>query len=103
MRTRTRNVEDIYRLSPLQEGMLFHSLRSPGSGIYVEQACCRLRGDLRVDALKEAWRRVVHRHPALRVSTASEGLDRPLQVVRRDVSVPWREEDWRGIGGAGQR
>src|SRR5438093_5476112 len=95
---KTGNIEDIYGLSPLQEGMLFHSLHSPGSGIYIEQACCRLRGDLRVGALKEAWRGVVDRHPALRISIVTEGLDRPLQIVRRGVRPAWREEDWRGIG-----
>src|SRR2546422_6233907 len=95
----TRTVEDIYGLSPLQEGMLYHSLCAPGSGLYIEQACCLLRGNLRVASLEEAWGKVVERHPALRVSVVREGRDRPLQVVHLGVTPAWRKEDWRGVGG----
>jgi len=97
-----RTVEDIYGLSPLQEGMLFHSLRSPGSGLYIEQACCLLRGNLQAGALEEAWRKVVERHPALRISVVREGRDRPLQVVHLGVTPGWRKEDWLGVGGEEQ-
>jgi len=57
-----RTIEDIFGLSPLQEGMLFHTLRSPGSGVYIEQLYCLLRGNLDVPRLEEAWRKVIERH-----------------------------------------
>src|SRR5262249_55808775 len=49
-----RSVEDIYPLSPMQQGMLFNHLYGPRSGIGVEQISCRLRGQLDVDAMKKA-------------------------------------------------
>ncbi|HEX8149380.1 MAG TPA: amino acid adenylation domain-containing protein [Pyrinomonadaceae bacterium] len=91
------NLEDIYRLSPTQEGMLFQCLYAPGSDIYFEQFCYTFGGSLHGPTLREAWRRVVERHPALRTSFHWEEIDKPLQVVRRRVEVPWRELDWRGL------
>ncbi|HYO12017.1 MAG TPA: amino acid adenylation domain-containing protein, partial [Thermoanaerobaculia bacterium] len=92
-----RTVEDVYPLSPLQQGMLFHTLYSPGSEIYFEQMACTLAGPLDVAAFTRAWGEVVDRQPALRTSFVWEGLERPLQIVRRGVQVPVRVEDWRGI------
>ncbi len=93
-----RGVEDVYPLSPLQEGMLFHSLLSPGSGEYTGQFGFLLEGPLDAGALERAWQGVVARHEALRAAFAWEGLPRPVQVVRREVELPFRREDWRGLG-----
>jgi amino acid adenylation domain-containing protein len=92
-----QNVEDVYPLTPLQEGMLFHTLEAPGSGVYIERLSCELRGDLDPAAFRAAWEAALARHPALRTAFLWQGLDRPLQVVRRAVPLPWREEDWRGL------
>src|SRR6185437_15497168 len=43
-----RDIEDVYPLSPVQEGMLFHTSYAPASGVYVQQFTCRLRGTLDV-------------------------------------------------------
>jgi amino acid adenylation domain-containing protein/non-ribosomal peptide synthase protein (TIGR01720 family) len=91
-----RTVEDAYPLSPLQEGMLFHTLYSPESEIYFEQMTCTLAGPLDVPAFRRAWGAVVERQPVLRTSFAWEGLARPVQIVRRGVEVPVHVEDWRG-------
>jgi hypothetical protein len=61
-----KNVEAIYPLSPMQQGMLFHTLYAPNSGMYFEQLVCTLRGTLDVQAFQTAWQRVVERHPVLR-------------------------------------
>ncbi|HEX7242949.1 MAG TPA: amino acid adenylation domain-containing protein, partial [Longimicrobiaceae bacterium] len=90
-----RDVEDVYPLSPMQEGMLFHTLLEPGGGAYVGQQGFALRGALDRDAFRRAWESVVARHTALRSAFAWEGLERPLQTVRRRVEVELREEDWR--------
>ena len=45
---KVENLEDLYRLSPMQEGMLFHSLYDPESNIYFRQLSCTMRGDLNV-------------------------------------------------------
>ena len=91
-----RNVEDIYALSPLQEGLLFHVLEDPGMGMYLEQAVSTV-SDLDVPAFVKAWQRVIDHHPVLRTSFHWEGLDRPVQVVHWKVSLPVEEMDWRAL------
>ncbi|HSF38869.1 MAG TPA: amino acid adenylation domain-containing protein, partial [Thermoanaerobaculia bacterium] len=93
-----RSVEDLYPLAPLQRGMLLHGLWAPGSTLYLEQISCDLVGDLDVPAFTRAWQRVVERHPALRTAFLWQGVDEPLQVVRRGVGMPWTVEDWRDEG-----
>ena len=95
-------VENIYRLSPMQEGMLFHSLSDKDSGMYVEQSVCTLAGEIDAAALRRAWEGVLARHSVLRASFHWEEVDRPVQVVYRQLDLPWREEDWRGLDGETQ-
>jgi len=90
-------IEDIYPLSSMQEGMLFHSLESPESGLYFEQVACTLVGELDVPAFVNAWQRVVDRHPILRTAFVWEKRDEPFQVVFRQVELPWDHHDWRGL------
>ena len=90
-------IEDLYPLAPLQKVMLLHGIYEPDSAFYLEQLTCVLRGGLDVEAFRLAWQRVVDRHPALRTAFAWQGLDEPLQVVRRGVELPWETEDWRGL------
>ena len=47
----TGQIEDLYPLSPMQEGMLFHSLYGSDSGIYTTQLVCELNGQLNEDTL----------------------------------------------------
>ncbi|WP_437966994.1 amino acid adenylation domain-containing protein [Sorangium sp. So ce260] len=98
-----RDVEDVYPLSPLQQGLLFHSLWEPGSGVYVEQVTCTLEGTLDVDAFRRAWEAVIDHHGALRTTFAWEGADEPLQIVRRGAAVEIEVEDLRGAGAEEQR
>ena len=53
-----------YDLSPLQEGMLIHTLRDTGIGMYVSQAIFTLQG-VEVEAFTRAWRILVDRHSIL--------------------------------------
>ncbi len=89
-----RNLEDIYALSPLQEGMLFHSLYAPESGVYIEQLSCALDGPLDESAFARAWARVIERHAVLRTAFVWKSQKRPLQAVQRTVELPLRSEDW---------
>lgn len=86
------NVDDIYPLSPAQQGMLFHDLLAPGSGVYCVQLSFGIRGRLDVAAFRRAWQSVLDRHAALRTAFVWEGLDQPLQIVRKQVELPWRCE-----------
>ena len=91
-----RNIESIYPLSPMQQGMLFHTLYAPESGVYCEQMSCSLNENLNVSAFKQAWQQVVQRYPVLRTLFVWRHRKEPLQVVRARVTLPWVEEDWRG-------
>ncbi len=90
-------IEDLYPLTPMQEGMLFHTLADPEAGHYVEQFVCRLRGELDPSALQESWNRLLTRHPALRTTIHWTDSDRPYQVVHRHVEHPIEYRDWRGL------
>ncbi len=89
--------EDSYPLSPMQQGMLFHSLFAPQSGLYIEQLICSLHECLDVPAFERAWRRIVERHPVLRTSFHWEDGREPLQEVHRHVGAPWEYLDLRGL------
>src|ERR671918_2513532 len=97
------SIEDIYNLSPMQQGMLFHTLHAPDSGVYYEQVSYSLTGNLNVSAFKQAWWQVVQRHPILRTAFYWEEFNEPLQVVYRQVVLPWVEEDWRGVSPSEQQ
>jgi amino acid adenylation domain-containing protein len=89
----------------MQQGLLFHTLYAPASGVYCEQWSCTLHGPLQVVALQHAWQRMAERHPVLRTSFHWENRAEPFQVVHRRVEVPWRQYDWRNlvVGEQGQR
>jgi amino acid adenylation domain-containing protein len=89
-------IEDLYRLSPLQEGLLFHTVQSPHSGVYMQQMSCRFGAGFDEGAFKAAWREAVERHAVLRTGFEWRGVGEPVQVVRRGVEMEVREEDWRG-------
>lgn len=88
------NVADIYALTPMQEGMLFHLISRPSSPVYFQQYVCTLTGRLDADILKEAWQQALVRHPVLRTAFLWEDLDAPLQIVREKVELPWEEMNW---------
>ncbi|MBV9059576.1 MAG: amino acid adenylation domain-containing protein, partial [Pseudonocardiales bacterium] len=89
-----REVEDVYRLTPLQAGLVFHSLLDPAAAAYVDQAQLRISGISDPQAWGEAWQQVVDRTPLLRTAIAWEGTDEPVQIVHRRVVVPITYYDW---------
>ncbi|MBI5302110.1 MAG: amino acid adenylation domain-containing protein [Chloroflexi bacterium] len=90
----TGNIQAIYPLTPTQEGMLFHVIQSPNSGVYVQQLICELDGELNRDAFTRAWEMIANRHAALRTLFTWEKRDQPLQIVRERVELDWQIEDW---------
>ncbi|HEX6040790.1 condensation domain-containing protein, partial [Longimicrobium sp.] len=92
-----RDVEDLYPLSPLQEGLLFHSLYGDESQAYQVQVALRLEGALDPERLRRAWDAVVARHAVLRTGFVWDGVPRPLQRVHAAAAVPWTVDDWRGM------
>ncbi|MGV2135904.1 non-ribosomal peptide synthetase [Agrobacterium vitis] len=91
-----------FEMTPVQAGMLFHSLMAPASGTYIEQCWCVLEGPLDADAFKSAWGRVIARHEVLRGACRWMDVERPIMVIAEDVVPEWREADWSGEDAAGQ-
>jgi len=106
-----KNVEDFYPLSPLQQGMLFHTLEeaageetageeapaeAPSGGRYIEQFAVAVDGPADAERLEAAWQRVVDRHPVLRTSVVWEGVKEPIQVVHRELPVRMARHGWEG-------
>jgi amino acid adenylation domain-containing protein len=92
-----KNVEDVYPLSPMQEGMLFDALYEPGSGAHVIQVSSEIEGDCNIPAFQRAWQTILERYPSLRSAFVWDRVERPLQVVRKEVSLTWDQPDWRSL------
>ncbi|MCG3119499.1 MAG: Linear gramicidin synthase subunit B [bacterium] len=98
-----KDIEDIYELSPLQQGMLFDSLSEENTGLYVYQMSYALHGNLNVAAFERAWQQIVLRHQILRASFHWEGLEKPVQVIHPQAALPFRVHDWRALPEAEQQ
>ena len=96
------DIEAIYPLSPMQQGLVFHSLLAPGSGVYVLQYYCGIHGPLDDETFRQAWAIVVARHAVLRTLFVLDHGDKPLQVVLKSASLPWEALDWSSLPTAEQ-
>ncbi|WP_353853827.1 amino acid adenylation domain-containing protein [Bacillus sp. Bos-x628] len=74
-------VQDMYYLSPMQEGMLFHTLHHQEKGFYIEQMDMKVEGLLRHDLLEESMNIIVNRYDIFRTVFLHEKVKRPIQVV----------------------
>ncbi|MFO0758294.1 MAG: non-ribosomal peptide synthase/polyketide synthase [Byssovorax sp.] len=92
-----KNVEDIYPLSPMQQGMLFQTLYAEEPGVYVVTHAFTLEGPLDAAAFQRALQDVVDRHAVLRTAFLWERREAPLQVVREKVKVPLTVDDLRAL------
>src|SRR5882757_5034309 len=92
-----KKIEAIYPLSPLQQGMLFHSIDAPHSGVYLQQVIVTLRGELNTAAMVQSWQFILDRHPALRTVFVWEHEDRPFQAVLSGALLLWEQLDWRSL------
>jgi amino acid adenylation domain-containing protein len=98
------NIEDLYRLTPIQQGMLFHALEAGDSAVYVEQFCyvSEHPADIDFELWTRAWQEAVDQHPVMRTSFLWEDLDEPIQIVHKWVTPDCRIEDLRELGSAEQ-
>ncbi|WP_434700397.1 amino acid adenylation domain-containing protein [Pseudomonas sp. D1-1] len=99
----SRNIEAIYPLAPMQQGLLFHSLMHPGKGMYLLQyRHVMVMPNLDLAAFRQAWAQVVERHELLRTSFVWKQQKRPMQVVHKQVELPITYEDWSHLSEAEQ-
>ena len=86
-------IEEVYALSPLQEGMYYHWLAEPGTTAYVEQLSYGLEGLLDTGVLRESYERLVERHGILRTRFSHAYGPVSLQIVSRGVAADFRYAD----------
>ncbi|MHC8352108.1 amino acid adenylation domain-containing protein [Pseudomonas sp. RT4P38] len=80
-------LEDLYPLSPMQQGMLFHTLYEPAVGVYISQLRLDIQG-LDPQRFAQAWQTALERHDILRSSFHWQGLDTAHQAIVRQVALP---------------
>ncbi|MFJ8477263.1 non-ribosomal peptide synthase/polyketide synthase [Kitasatospora sp. NPDC094011] len=89
-----RSVADVLPLTPMQAGMLFHSLLEPDGGTYVNQVQLLLTGVTDPGALAEAWQRTADANPVLRTRLSWQDTAEPVQVVQQRAVLPVARHDW---------
>jgi amino acid adenylation domain-containing protein/non-ribosomal peptide synthase protein (TIGR01720 family) len=96
------DIQNIYPLTPLQEGLFFHAESEQESEAYVEQWCLRICGELRADLVRAVWSDLVARHEVFRsIFTLGDGK-RPLQIVLRERGVEIATKDFSALPPAEQ-
>ncbi len=84
---------DVYPLSPMQAGMLFHALLDPFSHAYFQQTAFRLQGQLDIPLVEKSLNELVTRHDILRTAFVHKDIVRPLQIVLKNRPVAFNYLD----------
>ena len=88
---RAGKADDVYRLTPLQQGMLYHALSTPESDVYVTQLAVDLRGldGAGITQLRAAWQATLDAHESLRTCFTRRDLPHPVQLVEARAELPF--------------
>jgi len=87
-------IASMYRLSPLQEGMLFHGLYDGHASAYIEQFTCQVF-NTDPEILEQSWQRLLQKHTILRTAFEYEALEIPVQCVYNGIKAPFIIQDLR--------
>ncbi|SCN41681.1 non-ribosomal peptide synthetase [Bacillus wiedmannii] len=91
-------ITDLYPLSPLQEGMIFHTLHDQEDehvAPYIVQLSFRIKGKMDIPTFEQAWKSVIQRHEIFRTAFVWDKIEEPLQVVYENIPFKVNKEDWR--------
>ncbi len=96
MNVSKQNIANIYPLTPLQEGFLFHTLSNQDDS-YIQQLAYLLKGSFNENHFLKVWQVLIDRHEILRTVFLHTGADRSLQVVLKKHQPAWESFDLRGL------
>ncbi|HYL97475.1 MAG TPA: amino acid adenylation domain-containing protein, partial [Blastocatellia bacterium] len=91
------DAESVYQLSPMQHGMLFHTLYDQKAGTYCTQIECTLNGALDVRSFELAWQMLVAREPVLRTAFEWELPGGPVQIAQKEAPFEISLLDWQQV------
>lgn len=94
------NIQDIYRLSPIQEGILFHCIRHDENPVYIEQFSYVVNGNVSSEVVDNAWQMTIARHDILRSGFIWQGVDKPVQVVFKTIPFTLQVLDYSSLDDA---
>jgi len=86
------NIDSVYRLTPMQEGILFNWLRDKNQ--YFEQFSCVLEGALNEEYFVESWTQLIKQNNVLRTAFVWEKVKKPMQVLLLNCETPFVKLDW---------
>jgi amino acid adenylation domain-containing protein len=95
-------IDEAYGLSPMQQGMLYHSLADPAAGAHLEQIVCTVPEAVDAERMETAWARVIARYPVLRTSIHWTGQTAPVQAVHAEVAPAIEQRDLRALAAEAQ-
>ena len=84
-------------LSPLQQGMVFHRMAAPNSGIDIQQIVCAFAEDLDQGVLEASWQRIIHHHDVLRTALERTADGQMLQRPLPAAAVAFDRHDWSAV------
>ncbi|HEY0464642.1 MAG TPA: condensation domain-containing protein, partial [Polyangiaceae bacterium] len=88
------DIADLYPATPMQAGLLFHSVLEANRGLYIYQLRLTLAGPFEIENWRGTWQAAIDRHDLLRTGFIWSDRGDALQVVRRTVGVPLEVDDW---------
>ncbi|WP_281889307.1 non-ribosomal peptide synthetase [Paenibacillus sp. YYML68] len=91
------NIKDIYELTPLQKGVLFHYVEDPTRHAYFEQMTLSLDGDVHPQALEQALQGLIEKHDVLRTVFDHTSFKQPVQIVLKHRTTCIHVEDLTGF------
>ncbi|CAC9975508.1 non-ribosomal peptide synthetase [Flavobacterium panici] len=90
-------VANIYPLTPLQKGFLFHNLYDDNKAAYICQFHCDLKGVISRESFDKTWNYLLQQHTVLRTAIFGQDLDIPVQCVYDNVKLPVNELDYSSL------
>ncbi|TYP76741.1 non-ribosomal peptide synthetase [Paenibacillus methanolicus] len=88
------NVEDVLSLTPVQLGMLFHTLNAAEHELYQEQLCFTLAGEIDGRLLRQALACVIETNEMLRAVFRWQKLEHPVQIILKKADLQWKDHDF---------